>query len=143
MPQPPPHAILERIQARLNQDAAATQVIEELLPHTRAEALTWAQRLTGWDEFRGQHPDQAIGIVRSISQRSLREFSLILNQECRIIDKPAERGQYLRPEPSQRFRLPIQGEEVCVAYTPTTSGDSTAGIHSISPAHTTRRGLIV
>jgi hypothetical protein len=42
-----PDETLERIQERLSQGATPAAVIEELLPRTRDEALSWCRRLAG------------------------------------------------------------------------------------------------
>jgi hypothetical protein len=118
MSAPSPHDILDQIQARLNEGTSPAQVIAELLPRTRAEAVGWGRRLPAWDEYRGQYPGQTVAVARLVSRQALRAFRLILTEYGQVIDKPGEQGRHRTPEPSLRFRLALGDEEVCVAYTP-------------------------
>jgi hypothetical protein len=117
MPLSPPD-ILDNIQSRLGEGTPPAQVIAELLPRTSAEAVSWARRLPGWDEERDRYPGQMVALARVISRQALRAFRLRLTDEGRVLDKPIEGALWQRPEPADRFRLTVSGEEGCVAYTP-------------------------
>jgi hypothetical protein len=88
-------------------------IISELMPRTGA--IRWAQRLSHWDEFRGQFSDQAIGIARIVSRRAMREHGLILTDDGRVTERRPM--SYQAPTPSATFRLDISGQSVEVAYT--------------------------
>src|SRR5207244_5515983 len=76
------------------------------------------RRLPGGDEERDRYPGQVVAVARLVSRQALRAFRLMLTENGRVIDHPVENFRWQRPEPSQRFRLAIGGEEVNVAYTP-------------------------
>jgi hypothetical protein len=109
---------LQRIQTRLRQPVAPVQVIEELLPRTRTEAITWAQRLAAWDEYRGQYPGQVVALARVVSLRAMRTFGFTLSEDGRVVSRLREGKRWQTPTPSLSFRLEVQGEEVRVEYTP-------------------------
>jgi hypothetical protein len=94
------------------------QVIAELLPRTRTEAVTWAQRLPAWDEYQGEYPDQVIGLARVVSRRAMRGFALTLSEDGRVVGRLREGKPGQTPEPSLTFLLAVGGEEVRVEYTP-------------------------
>src|SRR5262249_704667 len=118
MPRTSPQDLLDQLQSRLAEGAPPAQVIAELLPPTRPDAVRGARRLPGRDEERARSPGQVVALARVISRQALRTFRLLLTGEGRVIDKPAENARWQRPEPAQRFRLTLNGEDVCVAYTP-------------------------
>jgi hypothetical protein len=118
MPHPHPHDTLQRIQERLSQGLTPQQVIEQLLPRTHGDAMTWAGRLPGWDEYRGQYPAQTVALARVISRRAMRTFGLTLSEDGRVVDGHHKGKPCPTPKPSLAFRLAIRGEELQVEYTP-------------------------
>jgi hypothetical protein len=109
---------LQQIQDRLCRGLVPQQVIEELQPLTRADAVTWIRRLPGWVEFGGQFPPQVIALARVISQRAMRTFSLKLSEDGRVVPRNREAPPWKTPKSSMTFRLALGDEEVLVAYTP-------------------------
>src|ERR1700722_779112 len=109
---------LKHIQERLSQGLAPQQVIEELLPLTRTDAMTWLRRLSIWTEYAEQFPVQTVALARLISLRARREFALTLTGDGRVIDSRHQGLSWPTPRPTSKFRLNLQGEEVCVEYTP-------------------------
>ena len=107
---------LQQIHNRLSQGAAPARILAELLPRTKQSALTWGRSLAAWEEFRLGYPPQAIALARLISQRAMREFHLMLREDGRVVDRPAE-GARWKPQPPVSFSLTIGGEEVRVEYT--------------------------
>ena len=118
MPSPSLHDTLQQIQERLSRGQVPQQVIEELLPQTSAGAVTWARRLTGWEEFGGQFPPQVVALARLISRRAMRAYTLTLSEDGRVIDRTREGRVWQRPPPALTFRLAVQGQELRVEYTP-------------------------
>ena len=86
-------ATLQDIQDRLS-ETSPLPLIEELLPRCRTEAPTWARRLPGWEQYRGQFADQVIGLARIISRRAMKEHALRFNDEGR-------EGAAKKPRPRQ------------------------------------------
>ncbi len=113
-----PHALLVHVQERLTQGVTPTQVIEALLPASRAQALAFARRLPLWEEFRDRFSPQVIAIARVISRRGMRLFGLALNTDGRVVEERQHQGAKRRDWPPRSFLLQIQGEEVCVEYAP-------------------------
>jgi hypothetical protein len=125
---------LQQIQERLSEGLVPQQVIEELSPSTRADAVTWIRRLSIWAEYTEQFPVQTVAIARLISQRARREFSLKLTEDGRVIDSQHQGPSWQTPRPTSKFRLKLQGEEVGVEYTPYYFPDGrTDLIYFISP----------
>jgi hypothetical protein len=109
---------LGRIQERLSQGASAIVVIEEMMPRTRDEALSWGRRLAVWDEYAPQYPAQAVALARIVSRRTMREFSLTLRDDGRVVEKSREPIPWQTPMPTLTFPLELAGEPVQVEYTP-------------------------
>jgi hypothetical protein len=109
---------LRRIQDRLGQGATAARVIEELLPRTPDEAVSWARRLPAWDEYRGPYQGQAVALARVVSRRAMRAFGLAFSEDGRVVDRPREGRPWPAPIPVQTFRLAAGGEELVVEFTP-------------------------
>jgi hypothetical protein len=118
MPEHTPHDALDRIQSLLSQGTPPARLIADLLPRTRAEAIGWVRRLSGWDEERGRYPDQAVAVARIISRQAMRAFRLTLSEDGRVMERPDAGGRQPPPPAVQRFRLAVGDEEVTVAYTP-------------------------
>jgi hypothetical protein len=108
---------LQHIQERLRQGLGPQQVIEELLPVTPTDAVTWARRLPGWEEYGGQFPTQVVALARVVSLRAMRAFSLSLSEDGRVLGRRKEVRPWQPPKPSLTFRLVVGGEEVQVEYT--------------------------
>src|SRR5262249_18699152 len=102
-----------------SQRAAPAQIIADLLPQTRPGALTWAQRLPGWDEYRKQFSGQVIAIARVVSKRSMRLHGLAFDDEGRVVDSRSliERNTH-HQKASRYFPLRIGDDTVTVEYTP-------------------------
>jgi hypothetical protein len=107
---------LGRIQECLSQGASAAVIIEEMMPQTRDEALRWARRLSGWDEYQRQYPAQIVSLARLISRRTMREFSLTLRADGRVVEKPRDVKPWKTP-PAVTFQLELADEPVQVQYT--------------------------
>ncbi len=103
--------------SRLSHRGAPADLIAELLPSTRAEAVTWARRTAGWDEYRGRYPGQAVAVARVVSRRAMRAFDLTLTEDGRVLDRHAEGLPFRPPEPTRVFPLDVGGEAVKVEYT--------------------------
>ena len=111
-----PADTLHIIQNRLDRSIPVPRIIEELLPFTHADAMTWARRLPFWDEFRGQHSGQAVALARVVSKRTMREFSLKFGEDGRVVeDKPPQARS--SDKPTKTFTMPIGDETVEVRYT--------------------------
>lgn len=126
--------MLRRIQGRLNQQTAPCAVIEEMMPRTRGEALSWGRRLPVWDEYCRDYPAQVVALARIISQRAMREHGLMLRKDGRVVKLPAESKGCKTPRPAAVFSLSVGGEEVRVEYTPGYfPSDDTALLYIVSP----------
>jgi hypothetical protein len=110
-----PAETLSHIAGRLA-DTSPTDLIDELMPGFPIEALTWARRLSHWDEFRGQFSDQAIGVARVVSRRAMREFGLAISDDGCVVDFNS-RPVKIDPKPELTFTLRIAEQPVQVAYT--------------------------
>ncbi len=130
-------ATLQHIRDRLGQAAIPAEVIEELLPCTRSRAVTWAQRLPAWDEYRGQYSDQAVALARVVSLRAMRAFALALSADGRVVGRSSENKPW--PTPTLRFVLRIGGEEVRVEYTPDYIPGGGRDLFSFVSPHAPRR----
>lgn len=108
--------ILARIQARLSEGAYPPVLIEEMLPRTRDDALSWARHLSYWDEYQPHYPAQVIALARLVSRRSMREFRLTLRKDGRVVEQPREVKPWKTP-PAVTFSLELAGEPVRVHYT--------------------------
>lgn len=108
-----PEETLTCIRGRLAAGDRPAAVIGQLLPRTRDEAVTWARRLSVWDEFRDRYGARAVGVARVVSRRAMREHRPTLTEDGRVADgrHPARRPQ----RPSCDFPLP--GGEARVEYT--------------------------
>jgi hypothetical protein len=108
-----PADILQQIQARLAQQPP-TQIIEELSPRTRTDAVSWARRLPLWDDFSRDITNQAIAVARVISRRAMREYGLTFDSDGRVGEqKPLSSS----PErPTRIFHMKIGEETVEVRY---------------------------
>jgi hypothetical protein len=109
---------LKRIQDRLSQGLAPALIIEEMLPRSRDDALSWARRLAGWEEYQPAYPAQVIALARLVSLRAMREHGLMLREDGHVVDRPREGKPWKTPTPSLTFRLDVGGQEMRVAYTP-------------------------
>lgn len=111
-----PVAILDQIASRLA-DTSPIDLIERLIPLARSDAITWARRLTHWDEYRGQHTDQVVAVARVISRRAMREFGLAITEDGRVVEcnRQTPRSE---PKPEMTFPVVVAGQEVQVQYTP-------------------------
>src|ERR1700722_14222915 len=98
---------LKHIQERMSQGLGPQQVIEELLPLTRTDAVTWLRRLSIWAEYAEQFPVQTVALARLISPRARREFSLKLTEDGRVIDSKHQGPPCQTPRPTKKFRLSI------------------------------------
>jgi hypothetical protein len=107
---------LGRIQERLSQGASAAVIIEEMLPRTRDEALSWGRRLSGWDEYQRQYSAQIVSLARLISRRTMREFGLTLRADGRVVEESRDVKPWKTP-PAVTFQLELSGEPVQVQYT--------------------------
>jgi len=129
-----PQETLLSIQQRLSQAATPAAVVEEMLPRSRDEALLWGRRLSGWEEFRGRYPDQAISLARVISRRAMQQYRLILRQDGCVVESRAEGKGWKTPRPAASFPLKVGGEEVRVEYTTRYfPNDDTALVYIVSP----------
>jgi len=108
---------LGRIQERLSQGATPAAIIEEMMPHTREEAFTWSCRLPGWDEYQNRFPAQAVALARLVSRRAMKEYRLMIREDGRVVERPAERKGWKTPPPDIVFPLVVGGEEVQIRYT--------------------------
>jgi hypothetical protein len=108
---------LQRIQQRLDQGAAPAAIIEEMMPKSRDGAVFWGRRLTGWEEYRDQYPDQVIALARVISRRAMQQYRLMLREDGRVVERRAEGKGWKTPLPAAAFPLMVAGEEVHVTYT--------------------------
>jgi hypothetical protein len=119
MPDLSPQNTLKHIQDRLGQGGKPTQIITDLLPQNRSDALTWGQRLSGWDEYRTQFSGQIIAIARVISKRAMRLHGLAFDDEGRVVESRSlvERNTWIK-KPSRCFPLQIGEDCVTVEYTP-------------------------
>jgi hypothetical protein len=111
--------ILQRIQDCLAQGTKPAHIIADLLPQARTDALTWAQRLPGWDEYRQQYSGQIIAIARVVSKRAMRLHGLAFDDEGRVVDSRSlvERNTGIE-KPHRRFPLHLGADTVTVEYTP-------------------------
>jgi len=108
-----PLETLQHIQNGLTSESPG-QVIEALAPKTASGALSWARRLSGWEEF--PFPAQVIGVARIISKIAMRAYGLKLTPEGRVVSHEVKGWQDRKPE--RTFLLAIAGEELLVEYTP-------------------------
>ena len=108
---------LRWIQERLSQGTTPAAVIKEMMPKTREEAFTWACRLPGWDEYQNRFLAQALALARLVSRRVMKEYRLMIREDGRVVERPAERKGWKTPPPTAIFPLVIGGEEVQVRYT--------------------------
>ncbi len=108
--------ILQRIADRLAQGASTIDVIRELVPRTRSQAVFWARRLPYWDELRGRFPDRAIATARHISKRSMMEHGLAFDDEGRVLEEPGE-GRRRASETTCSFPLTLGEDTITVTYT--------------------------
>lgn len=108
---------LKHIQERLSHGLGPQQVIEELLPQTRTDAMTWGRRLPGWEEYGGPFPAQVVALARVVSLRAMRAYRLTLNEDGRVVERRREEQPWKPQKPSLTFPLALGGEEVRVEYT--------------------------
>jgi hypothetical protein len=108
---------LQHIQERLRQGLVPQQVIEELLPLTRTDAVTWTRRLSAWEEYGEQFPAQVVALARIVSLLAMRAFGLSLSEDGRVVERLREGKPGRTPKPSLTFLLAVGGEEVRVEYT--------------------------
>jgi hypothetical protein len=126
---------LGRIQERLNENASPAAIIAEMLPQTRDEALSWGRRLTIWEEYHRHYPAQVIALARVISRRAMHEYALTLQEDGRVIERPAEGKPWKTPRPAATFALTVGGEEVRVEYVPEYFPNSGTGLLSFLSPH--------
>jgi hypothetical protein len=88
-----------------------SHIIETLLP--RETPITWARRLSGWDEY--PFPAQVKAIARIISQRAMKENGLRLTEDGRVVSRDAK--VRMDPKPERTFTLAIADEQLTVEYT--------------------------
>lgn len=108
-----PLETLQHIQHRLASESPG-QIIDALLPQTASGALTWARRLSGWEEH--PFPSQVIGLARVISKQAIRAYGMQLTKDGRVVESGIKPWRDAKPE--RTFKLAIAGEEIQVAYTP-------------------------
>lgn len=124
---PSPASVLQSIQDRLAQDDVLP-IIEQSMPRTLTDAITWARCLPFWEEFKGQFPDQAIAVARVLSRRAMKEFGLAFDDQGRVVEKKHIKRAAHVGKPTSTFPLQIAEETVQVEYTeqyfPNSSTDS-------------------
>ena len=81
-----------------------------------------------WEEYHRQYPAQAIALARLVSLRSMREHRLILREDGRVVERPAEGKPRRTPKPAVTFPLTVGGEEVRVEYVEQYFPNSGAGM---------------
>jgi hypothetical protein len=113
-----PIDVLRLIELRLARSTAPAALIEEMLPHTHDEAVTWARRLPIWEEYRGCCPARVIALARLISRRAMQEHDLILTEDGRVTERPREATRRPTPQPALVFALCGGEAEIRVEYTP-------------------------
>ncbi len=129
-----PEDTLALIHKRLDQGASPATVINELLPQTRDEALSWGRQLPIWEEYHRQYPAQAIALARVISRRAMRQHGMTLRKDGRVVKQPAEGKGWKTPGPAATFLLTIGGEQVRVEYTAQYfPNDDTGLLYFVSP----------
>ncbi len=98
---------LARIQAALAQ-ADPLAVIEQLMPKTLPEAFTWIRMRPVWDEYRGQYPDQVLGVAAVISRRAMKVYGLRFAEDGTVRGRDGKQ--------TRRFTMDVRGEAVNVEY---------------------------
>jgi hypothetical protein len=106
-------ATLHVIRDRLDAGTTPTDLIEEMLPRTTDEAVTWARRLTGWEDH--SFPKRVVALARIISRRAMQEHGLRITEDGRVT--PLSVPSPPDPTPTRIFSLTIAGEDVRVEYT--------------------------
>ena len=89
-----------------------SHIIESLLP--RETPITWARRLSGWDEY--AFPSQVKAVARIISQRAMKENGLKLTEDGRVVNRDAK--PRMDPKPERTFQVAIADEQLTVEFTP-------------------------
>ena len=114
--QPTPIIFLSQIQQALVRGTSPTDLIDALMPKTALGAEEWIRCLPIFPAHPHLYSKQVTAIARVIAKRSMREFSLKLTEDGRVIDtrpKPSDPA----PKPTSGFTLKIAGEELHVEYT--------------------------
>jgi hypothetical protein len=109
--------VLNQIQERLSHQEFAADIIADLLPKNIAEALPWARRLPGWDEYQGRYSKQTLALARVVSRRGMRLFGLSFRDDGRVMER-CQSQKPLEPKPAAKFLLEIGEETIVVEYTP-------------------------
>lgn len=81
-----PLPTLQHIADRLA-DTPPLDVINELSPKLKSDAISWARHLPAWDEYRGQASDQVLAIARTVSRRAMKAFNLEIDREGRVAER--------------------------------------------------------
>jgi hypothetical protein len=108
---------LTEIRDRLTRGEEPLAVVQAVSPCVRHDAVAWVRRLSVWEEYRGEFPDQVVAIARTVSRRAMRSFGLSISEDGRILDSAQQRTGPA-PQPTERFSLAVNGETLRVAYTP-------------------------
>src|SRR5205085_10724653 len=113
---PDPRHTLQQIGDRLAQGDAPTDLTGELLPKTRAEAVTWARRLPLWEEHRSEFGPRAVAVARIVSKRAMRQFGLVFDAEGRVVEESRQTPGGFKEPPAVTFPLTVGGEVIEVRY---------------------------
>ena len=113
--QPTPIIFLAQIQQGLARGNPPIQLIDALMPKTPLGAEEWIRCLPIFPGHQYLYSEQVVAIARVIAKRSMREFSLKLTEDGRIV---ATDQKHVTPEPSATFKLKLANEELNVEYTP-------------------------
>src|ERR1700752_2884794 len=114
---PAPRDNLQQIDDRLTRGDSPSQVIGQLTPAARQDAVSWARQLPYFDELRGHFRNQVIAIARTVSKCGMTAFGLAFSGDGRVVERTVENGRRTEPRPTADFILQIQGGEVRVRYT--------------------------
>jgi hypothetical protein len=113
---PEPQHTLSQMRDRLAQGTSPADLIRELVPRTRSQAVSWARRLPYWDEFRGHFPDQVVAAARLVSKRAMKEHGLAFDDEGRVLEEPRD-GRRRENQTTVSFPLTLGENTVTVTYT--------------------------
>ncbi len=115
--QPTPIIFLANIQQGLARGASPIELIDALQPKTAFGAEEWIRSLPMFSPYEYLHSQQVVSIARIIAKRAMREFSLKLTEDGRVIDANQKRPDWSTPKPTTKFTLKLAGEEINVEYT--------------------------
>ena len=115
--QPTPIIFLAQIQQGIARGNSPLELIDALMPKTTLGAEEWIRSLPMFPAYPHLHTEQVVAIARIIAKRAMREFSLKLTEDGRVIDARQKRPDWSTPKPKSNFTLKLAGEEINVEYT--------------------------